>query len=117
MNSYFFFLYLMATLYVLAGFLHFIKPRPYLKIMPPWVPRPILMNRIAGMAEIVLGLGLFTPAYREVAAWGIILLLIAVFPANWHHYQISKGKGKWETLTLIRLPLQLLLIWWAFQYT
>ncbi|WP_317174860.1 DoxX family protein [Pararhodonellum marinum] len=106
----------MATLYVMAGIMHFVKPKVYLRIMPPYLPNPKLLNKIAGLAEIILGLGLLHESTRSLAAWGIILLLVAVFPANLYMYQ-KKSKGIPEWALLIRLPLQLVLIFWAYLYT
>ena len=75
-------LYLMSALYVLAGFNHLMNPAFYLAIMPPDLPDPEQLNVIAGLAEIVLGVYLLEPRVRSLAAWGIIALLVAVFPAN-----------------------------------
>ena len=70
--------------YIAAGALHFIKPAPYLRIMPPYVPWHAAMVRISGAFEILGGLGLLLPATRRVAAWVLVMLLIAVFQANFY---------------------------------
>ena len=111
-------LYLMASLYILAGFNHFRSPRVYLKIIPPYFPNPKLLNQVSGLAEIILGITLCLPQFSKDAAWGIIVLLIAIFPANIYMYQNESASlklPKW--VRLVRLPLQLLLIYWAFLYT
>ncbi|PXY42053.1 DoxX family protein [Flavobacterium cheongpyeongense] len=111
-------LYLMAFLYIVAGINHFRSPGMYLKIIPPCFPNPKLLNILSGAAEIVLGILLIFPFLSHFAAWGIIALLIAVFPANLFMYQNKKagfGLPKW--MLLLRMPLQLLLILWAYQYT
>lgn len=111
-------LYLMATLYTLAGLNHFRAPGFYLKIMPPYLPAPEFLVFASGVAEAGLGLALFFPATRVMAAWGIIALLIAVFPANL--YMAQKGSAVFgipDWALLLRLPLQLLLILWAWAYT
>lgn len=111
-------LYVMALLYVVAGINHFRNPRVYLKIIPPYFSNPNLINWMSGLAEIILGICLCIPLVSQYAAWGIIALLIAIFPANLHMYKNDKaslGLPKW--MRLLRLPLQLLLIYWAFQYT
>ena len=111
-------LYVMALLYVVAGINHFKNPRAYLKIIPPYFSNPKLINWISGLAEIILGVTLCIPLLSKFAAWGIILLLIFIFPANLHMYQNDKaslGLPKW--IRLLRLPLQLVLMLWAFQYT
>ena len=109
-------LYVLAGLFIVAGLLHFISPTPFLKIMPRWVPFPTIANWLSGAIEVLAGVGLLFSATRSVSAWVLIALLIAVFPANWRHYQLTKGT-KFEPITLLRLPLQLLLIYWVFKYT
>ena len=111
-------LYLMAGLYVLAGANHFFNPLFYKKIMPPWLPCHYLLIYISGAAEIVLGLLLLPAPTRKLAAWGIIILLVAVFPANVQmllNYREEQNPNWW--LTILRLPLQLVLIWWAYLFT
>ena len=110
-------LYLMGALYIVAGLNHFRNPRLYLKIIPPYFPIPKLLNKIAGVAEIIFGVLLCIPTLTIYGALGIIGILIAVFPANLYMYQnraAQFGLPKW--LLLLRLPLQLLLIYWAYQY-
>ena len=106
----------MAAFYIYAGVSHFRIPRFFISITPPWVPQPERVNIIVGVIEILLGVGLLIPFLRSYAAAGIILLLLAVFPANLYHHQKVKRKGKNSWPTMIRLPIQLLLIWWAYQY-
>lgn len=113
---YSFFLYLMSGLYVLAGIMHFLKPKMYIRIIPSYIPNPKLMNLLAGAFEIFFGLGLLIPQIRMYAAFGIIILLIAVFPANLYMFQKGvRGVPKWALL--LRLPLQFGLIAWAYLYT
>jgi uncharacterized membrane protein len=111
-------LYFMAVLYVLAGINHFRVPRLYKRMIPPVLPYTKLINILSGLAEVVLGLLLCVPEYTEFAAWGIIVMLVAIFPSNVYMYLSDKaalGLPKW--VRLIRLPFQLALIWWAYQYT
>jgi uncharacterized membrane protein len=111
-------LYLMAILYILAGFNHFRNPGMYIKIIPPFFKSPKLINAVSGIAEIVLGILLMFTLTTQYAAWGIIALLIAIFPANLYMFQNKKASfnlPKW--ILFVRLPLQLVLIIWAFQYT
>lgn len=111
-----FFLYLMSAFYVFAGLMHFIKPRLYIKTIPPFFPQPKLLNLLAGAFEVIFGIGLLFESFRSIAAWGIVLLLIAVFPANIYMYQKGvRGIPNW--LLLLRLPLQFVLIAWAMYYT
>jgi uncharacterized membrane protein len=111
-------LYLMAFLYILAGINHFRVPRIYVKMIPSALPSPKTLNTLSGAAEITLGILLCIPTVSSYAAWGIIALLVAIFPANVYMYTNEKaamGLPKW--VRLIRLPLQLLLIYWAYLYT
>ena len=111
-------LYLMAGIYILAGINHFRVPRLYEKIIPPVLPHPKLLNAISGIAEIVLGILLCIPSCTRYGAFGIVALLIAIFPANLYMYAndgASLGLPKWTRL--VRLPLQLVLILWALAYT
>lgn len=111
-------LYVMAGIYILAGLNHFRVPRLYLKIIPPYLPAPKMINALSGLAEVLLGIALLIPTLTTYAAWGIIALLVAIFPANLYMYTNDKaalGLPKWATLA--RLPLQLALIAWAYCYT
>ena len=109
--------YLMGLLYVLAGLNHFRNPRLYLKIIPPYFSNPKLLNQLSGFAEIILGIGVCIPFLSSLASIGIILLLIAVFPANLYMFQNEKARlGLPTWLVLLRLPLQLILIYWAYIY-
>lgn len=111
-------LYLMAVLYIVAGLNHFRNPGMYIRIIPPFFSNPKLINILSGVAEIVFGTLLMLPYTMHFAAWGIIALLIAVFPANIFMYQNKKasfGLPKW--ILFVRLPLQIMLIFWAYQYT
>lgn len=110
--------YLMALLYAAAGVNHFIHPATYVAIVPPWIPAAEAAVFISGVAEVLLAVLLLIPATQRLAAWGIILLLVAVFPANVQmalNYVATGHSLFW--LTLLRLPLQGILIWWAYQYT
>lgn len=112
---YLFFLYLMSGFYIFAGFMHFVRPKMFLKIIPPFFPRPEILNLLVGLFEIIFGLGLLFEKSRSIAAIGIILLLLAVFPANIYMYQKgAKGIPKWALL--LRLPMQFALIAWAYIY-
>jgi uncharacterized membrane protein len=108
----------MGVLYVVAGVGHFVLTRTYEGIMPDYLPAHHELVLLSGAAEIAGGLGLLIPQTRRVAAWGIIVLLIAVIPANvWmvQHPERFPGVPLWAMW--LRLPLQLPLIWWAWRYT
>ena len=103
-----------------AGVNHFYNPAPYLGMMPAVLPAPLALVYVSGVAEILGGLGLIPPATRRLAAWGLIALFIAVFPANLNmavnHLPLgTQALPSWALWA--RLPLQLLLIWWAATFT
>lgn len=107
----------MAGIYILAGIYHFVNPKFYLKIIPPYIPWHKTMNYLSGGAEIILGVLLFYPPYAVFAAWGIIALLIAIFPANIYHLSSAKASSKIPIWILwLRIPMQGLFIWWAWWY-
>ena len=108
----------MAMLYVAAGVNHFVHPRTYTGIMPPWLPAHLQLVYLSGIAEIALGILLMPQGTRIWAAWGLIVLLIAVFPANIQmmlNYFKTSHPMRW--LGVARLPLQVVVIWWAWLYT
>ena len=106
----------MTALYCIAGISHFLKPKIFIAITPKWVPYPKTINIVVGAIEIALGLALLFESTRSLAAFGVIALLVAVFPANVKHFQIALQKGKYVVATFLRLPLQLLLIYWAYTF-
>jgi uncharacterized membrane protein len=113
----------MAGAYVFAGFNHLINPAFYLAIIPPDLPNPEWINVISGLAEIVLGVFILEPRVRVLAAWGIIALLVAVFPANLYVATQNIGLPGGEPGTgnglvnWVRLPFQALFVAWAWWYT
>ncbi|MDV6234318.1 DoxX family protein [Leptospira ellisii] len=109
-------LYSMAALYILAGILHFVLPKFYLRIMPPYIPYPKFVVYLSGLIEIALGMALLFPETKKLGAWGIILLLIAIFPANLYHYQSRRKSDPPKWALLLRLPLQFALIYWAYLF-
>ena len=109
--------YLMAFFMMGAGTMHFIKPDFYLNIMPPYLPLHLELVYLSGFCEIALGVLLLVPRFSRVAAWGIIALLIAVFPANIYVYQHQDVLPAPPILHLLRLPLQGLFILWAYWHT
>lgn len=109
-----------AIFYIGAGSLHFLRPEFYLKIMPPYIPWHLAMVRISGFFEILGGLGLLIPRTRRAAAFGLIALLIAVFPANLYMATNPIEAGAVSIAPILRwgrLPLQLLLMWWLLWCT
>lgn len=101
-----------------AGINHFVNPGLYVPIMPPWLPEHMLLIYISGACEIVFGTLLFIKPARRLAAWGIILLLIAIFPANIQMtINFYKEHNPYLWISIVRLPIQFLLIWWAYGFT
>ena len=104
----------MTAFYVSAGLMHFLRPRMYFKIMPPWLPYPKELNLICGFAEILLGLLVQVAELKVFATWGLVALLVAVFPANIHMFRLGQEKiGIPAWVLFLRLPLQGVLIYWA----
>jgi uncharacterized membrane protein len=104
--------------FILAGTLHFVAPSRYQGIVPPYLPAPGLLVAVSGVAEIAGGIGLLVPSLRRMAGVGLILLLIAVFPANVEMLRQARAREvSWlaESLLWARLPVQALLIWWAWR--
>ena len=106
----------MTLFYLFAGLSHFKNPRFFLKITPKWVYKPKVVNIIIGIIEVILASGLVFNLTRSFASIGVIVLLILVFPANIYHFQVSVKNKKNIFLTFLRLPLQLLLLYWAYTF-
>ena len=105
-----------ALLYIAAGVNHFLNPVFYLKIIPPFLPFHKWINWLSGLAEVVLGSGLLIDETRSLAAIGLIVLLILVFPANIYHLMKGLRKKKIVWVLILRLPLQGVFIWWAYSF-
>lgn len=106
----------------MAGLAHFVMPSFFETIVPPWLPdwlpSPRALVYLSGVAELAGGLGVLVPSLRVVAGWGLLALLIAVFPANVHMLReaLANGSSTWWLLALtVRLPLQALLLWWVWR--
>lgn len=103
----------LAALFVGAGLLHFVRPEPFDRIVPPGLPLPArAATLLSGAAELAGGLGLLHPATRPAARWGLLALLLAVFPANLFMAQHAERFAPLPAGALwARLPLQPLLMW------
>lgn len=108
---------LLAIFMIGAGTMHFVRPDLYLKIMPPYLPFHLELVYLSGFFEAALGLLLLVPRFSRAAAWGIIALLVAVFPANIYLYQHQELLPAPPVVHLLRLPLQALFIGWAYWHT
>ena len=111
---------LLAVFMIVAGTLHWVTPDPFVKIVPSFLPYPLALVYISGVFEILGGIGLLVPPVSQAAAWGLIALFIAVFPANINMAvnQIQMdGIPDSDLLRWGRLPFQAVLIAWAWWYT
>ena len=111
-------LVVLAGIFVTAGIFHFVKPEPFVKIVPPFLPYPRALVYISGVAEILGGVALLVPQLRTFAAIWLIALLVAVFPANLNMALAPEraGLGIAPIWLWLRLPGQIVLIaavWWA----
>lgn len=111
------FKYLLGILLVFGGVAHFTKTEFYLKAMPTYLPFHEFIVYASGVLEVVLGVLLVISKTTRKAAIGIIILFIAIFPANINMYLNHTDFPEMsETALLIRLPIQLILIAWAYIY-
>jgi uncharacterized membrane protein len=86
--------------------------------MPTWLGFHKELVFVSGVIEIVLALLLLIPSIRSIVAWGIIILLIAVFPANVQMLlNYIKNNNPYTWIAIFRLPIQIILIWWAYRFT
>lgn len=108
---------LLALLFIAAGINHIVSSGFYLRIVPPYLPWPLALVYVSGFFEVAGGIGIAVPRLRRVAGWGLIALLVAVFPANIHMVIHADDFPTFPFWALVaRLPLQGLLIawvWWA----
>lgn len=110
--------YVFGMAFILAGINHFLSPQFYLQMMPPVLPAHLFLVYLSGVFEILFGVLLLIPKFSRLAAWLLIALLIAVFPANIYMALNPQMFPGFSPIALyIRLPLQLVLIAWAFWLT
>jgi len=111
-------LFALSLAFISAGVNHFTKPDFFVAIMPPYLPAHLELVYLSGVFEILLGIAVLVPAVRSLAGWGLIALLIAIFPANLHmalHPELFPDIA--PAALYIRLPIQFILIAWAFWAT
>lgn len=104
----------LSIIFAFAGVMHFVSPRTFIGIVPPWMPRAELLVALSGVAEIAGAAGLAWQRTRYWAGWGLIALLVAVFPANVQMLINALNRPSplwWQIALWVRLPVQLLLIW------
>ncbi len=110
-------LYIMAGIYIVAGLMHFVKPKIYLRVMPKYLPKHKALVFWSGIAEILLGVGLCFPVLKVISIYGIIAMLLVFLMV--HFYMLSGEKAstgipKW--ILILRIPLQFGLMYWAWMY-
>ena len=107
-----------ALIFITAGTLHFVKTDFFVQIMPPFIPWHFFWVYLSGIFEIILGVMLLIPKFSRIADYGLIVLLIGVFPANIYmamNPQLFPEFGL--TGLYLRLPIQFVLIAWAYWLT
>ncbi len=120
-----------GTAFVLVGIYHFLDQDFFEAIVPTWFPYPSFANLASGAAEVILGLMLIAPKFRRIGAWGLLALLIAVYPANIDMFvndvdvqtnvqgiteRIEDADGV-RLRNFIRLPFQFLFAWLVWRHT
>ena len=106
-----------SIFYVIVGIKHFSEPEYFLSIVPPYLPYHLELVYISGLFEILFGLLILFPKYRYYGAIGLILLLVAVFPANIYLAQSKEAQeaiGATQEIATWRLPIQGVLVWIAY---
>lgn len=114
----------MVALFSASGLLHLLHPSTFTPIVPDYLPAHRLLVLLSGAAELLCAGGLLWRRTRRPAGWASVALLVAVFPANvamtvgaWRDWHAGEGSGLYLAGTIVRLPLQLPLIWWAWRVT
>jgi len=107
----------MALIYIIAGIMHFVRPKMYMRILPGYLPGHKLLVIISGIAEIVIGIALCFPMTKNLAIYAVIVMLTFFLPAHFHmlfNKKASMGIAKW--VLVARIPLQFALMYWAYLY-
>ena len=108
----------LAGFFVAAGANHLVNPEFYIKIMPSYLPAPLEFVYLSGFFEILGGIAVLFSRVRVLAGWSLILLLLAVFPANLHMAIHPELFPEFSPFQLhVRLPFQFLFIVWAYWAT
>jgi uncharacterized membrane protein len=105
---------LCSIFFIFAGTMHFTKTDLYESIMPDYLPFPVFLVYLSGVCEITGGVGLMIPRFRRLASWGLIALLIAVFPANLNMAVNGIDLGLPHAVLWWRLPFQLVFMVWVY---
>lgn len=113
-----FFLFLLSAFFTYAGFHHLFAPDFYVSIMPPWIPGHLALVYISGVFEIMGGIGVLIPRFRSLAGFGLVVLLVAVYPANLYMAFNPELFPDVPVVALyVRLALQFVAFYWAYSVT
>jgi uncharacterized membrane protein len=110
--------YLLASMLAVAGVFHLARADVFVRIVPSWLPAPRVLVAVSGVALLCGALGLCLPATRRAAAWGVLVLLAVVFPANVEMLRAAHAghaPALWQAALVARLPLQLIVGWWVWR--
>lgn len=110
-------LYLMGLIYVIAGIMHFVRPKMYMRIIPRYLPKHNFIVSISGIVEIFLGIAICFSTTKNLAIYAIIAMLTFFLPVHFHmlyNKKASMGIAKW--ILIIRIPLQFVFMFWAYWY-
>ena len=106
----------LGAFFLIAGSLHFLRPRPYVAIVPDALPRKREIVFASGVAELAGGVGVLVPRTRRLAGWWLIATLVAIFPANVNMaVNAERFRAVPAPLLWVRLPLQGALIAWVWR--
>ena len=110
--------WLLGLAFIAAGANHFVTTDFYVSIMPPYLPAHLQLVYVSGALEIAAGTMLLQPRLQAFGAWSIIAIAVAVFPANLHMALNAPAFPQFSEAALwLRLPLQALIIAWAYWFT
>lgn len=116
--------WVLVVLFTVSGVVHLLRPGVFTPMVPDILPAHRLLVYVSGVAELLCAAGLGWRRTRRLAGWASVGLLAAVFPANltmavdaWTSWRDDDASGQYVAATLIRLPLQLPMIWWAWRVT
>jgi|TARA_B110000091_G_C13760644_1_gene451969 uncharacterized membrane protein len=108
----------LAAFFINVGVDHFVNPEFYLSIMPPAFPLHLEAVYISGFFEVLGGVGVLIPRLRKIAGWGLVALLVAVYPANIYMAITPEAFPEASVALLyVRLVFQFLFFYWAFSVT
>jgi uncharacterized membrane protein len=112
-----FFLYLLSVFYIIAGLNHFINIPFYIKMIPGYLPWPLFLVYLSGLAETALGILVLSRKFRKISCVIIILMLIAFMPVHIYLIQLAEKTGEIPLyIAWIRLPFQVLFVYWAWYF-